>query len=121
MAPLLLDAAAQGDDVACAIINEAGARDADVALIAARAVGLDRAPVRCVFSGGVIRHSSGLFEQIIQRRIEAAIPGLEVMHDPPEPVVGAVLLAAESAGLEAHEAMRRRLRETMPGASLFAT
>jgi len=121
MAPLLLDAAAQGDEVACAIITEAAIRDADVALIAARAVGLDRAPVRCVLSGGVIRHSSGLFEQIIQRQIEAAIPGIDVLHDPPEPVVGAVLLAAEHAGLDAGEAMRRRLRETMPGASLFAT
>jgi N-acetylglucosamine kinase-like BadF-type ATPase len=121
MAPLLLDAAAQGDEVACAIITEAAIRDADVALIAARAVGLDRAPVRCVLSGGVIRHSSGLFEQIIQSQIEAAIPGVEVLHDPPEPVVGAVLLAAEHAGLGAGEAMRQRLRETMPGASLFAT
>jgi N-acetylglucosamine kinase-like BadF-type ATPase len=121
MAPLLLDAAAHGDPVACSIVTEAGARNAEVALIAARAVGLDRAPVRCVLSGGVIRHSSGLFEQIIQRQIEAAIPGVDVVHDPPEPVVGAVLLAAEHAGMEAGEAMRQRLRETMPGASLFAT
>lgn len=121
LAPVLLDATANGDEVARAIVLEAGQRNADVALVAARAVGLDRAPVRFVLSGGVIRHSSGLLEQAIQRRIEEAIPGVEVVHDPPEPVVGAVLLAADCLGLPSGEPVRDRLIATLPGSWLFAT
>ncbi len=121
LAPILLDAATSGDKVACAIVHEAGERNANVALIAARAVGLARPPVRFVLSGGVIRHSSGLLKHVIQRRIETEIPGVEVVHNPPEPVVGAVLLAADCLGPTPDEKLRERLVSTVPGPWLFAT
>ena len=121
LAPILLNEAAHGDKVACEIVRKAGIRNADVALIAARAVGLDHPPVRLILSGGVLRHPSGLFEEVIRARFAEAIPEVEIVSDVPEPVVGAMLLAADLYAEGAPPAVRQRLIETLPGPSLFAT
>jgi N-acetylglucosamine kinase-like BadF-type ATPase len=121
LAPILLNEAAHGDKVACEIVRKAGIRNADVALIAARAVGLDHPPVRLILSGGVLRHPSGLFEEVIRARFAEAIPEVEIVSDAPEPVVGAMLLAADLYAEGAPPAVRQRLIETLPGPSLFAT
>jgi N-acetylglucosamine kinase-like BadF-type ATPase len=121
LAPILLDEAAHGDEVACAIVHRAGTRDAEVALVAARAVGLDQAPVRLVLSGGVLRHPSGLMEQAIRTRFAREIPDVEVVNDAPEPVVGAMLLAVDLFAGCSQPAVRQTLIATLPGPSLFAT
>jgi N-acetylglucosamine kinase-like BadF-type ATPase len=121
LAPILLDEAARGDTVACGIVTSAGKRNADVALVAARAVGLDIAPVRLVLTGGVLRHPSGLLENAISERFESQIPGAEIVRDAPEPVVGAVLLAMDLCGAAQEPFVRKKLIATLPGSWLFAT
>lgn len=121
LAPLLLDEAARGDAVAREIVLSAGRRDADVAVIAARAVGLDRGSFRLMLAGGVLRHPARLLATAIEERVREVLPGVELVDDAPEPVVGAVLLASDMAGGEPAWDIRARLVETMPGRWLFAT
>ena len=74
LAPIVLDYAAQGDEVALTIVREAGARNARVALFAARTLGLDQSPFRLVLAGGVLRHPSGLLRRAIRDSVKAEIP-----------------------------------------------
>lgn len=122
LAPLLLDVAAAGDAVALEIVQRAGTRDADFALRAARAVGLDDAPFRLVLSGGVLRHPSRLLEQAIRARIETeTLPAVDIVTNSPEPVVGAILLALDRRGARPSPSTRARLEATLPGPDLFRT
>lgn len=121
LAPILLDEADRGDAVAAQIVVRAGTRNADMAMTAATALGLHEAPFRLVLSGGVLRHPSRLLERAIRTRIEEKMPVGETVHDPPEPVVGAVLLALDLLGEPAAEAVCERLVETLPGPELFKT
>ncbi len=121
LAPILLDEAAHGDAVARAIVQAAGTRNANVAIVAARAVGLADGPLRLVLSGGVLRHPSHLFENAIRARVEAVLPAVEVISDVPEPVVGAVLLASDLLERPPDAQVVARLVGSLPGSWLFAT
>jgi N-acetylglucosamine kinase-like BadF-type ATPase len=121
LAPLLLDHANDGDAVACEIVTEAAGRHAAAALAAADAVGLRQSPFRLVLNGGVLRHPSQLLETLIRTRVEEQAPAVETVHDPPEPVFGAVLLALDLTGDKDGPAVVERLVETMPGPELFKT
>ena len=121
LAPLLLDHAQTGDVVACEIVTAAAGRHADAALAAAAAVGLRHCAFRLVLNGGVLRHPSRLLENLIRSRIEAVAPAVETVHDPPEPVIGAVLLALDLTAPKDGRAVAERLAETLPGPELFKT
>jgi N-acetylglucosamine kinase-like BadF-type ATPase len=119
LAPVLLDTASRGDDVAREIVLEAAARHADAALVAAEAVGLRQCPFRLVLNGGVLRHPSRLLEEAIRSRMEEMAPAVETVHDPPEPVIGAVLLAMDLTAAKDDAAVVERLVATLPEVDLF--
>jgi len=121
LAPLLIQEAASGDEVACAIVREGGTRNADVALVAARAVGLDAGPFPLVLAGGVLRHPSRLLEKTIRDRVMESLPMVSVVDNSPEPVVGAVLLARDLLDARPDQAVTDRLVASLPGDWLFAT
>jgi len=121
LAPVLLDQAALGDETALDIVLDAAARHADAALAAAGAVGLRQSSFRLVLSGGVLRHPSGLLEGSIRTRVEELAPAVETVHDPPEPVIGAVLLAMDLTERKAGPQSLARLLATLPGPDLFTT
>jgi N-acetylglucosamine kinase-like BadF-type ATPase len=121
LAPILMDEAANGDAVALAIIEEAGKRDARVAAVAARAVGLDNEPFQLVLSGGVLRHPSQLLSKAICRHVATELPQAVVCSGGPEPVIGAVLMARDALGLAPDGAVQARLEQETPGSWLFAT
>jgi N-acetylglucosamine kinase-like BadF-type ATPase len=121
LAPILLDEAAKGDVVAAEIVRRAGRRNAEMAMTAARAVGLGATPFPLVLAGGVLRHPSGLLRRAIVERVAEAMPVGETVLDPPEPVVGAVLLALDLLGDAAPRSVSERLVATLPGPELFAT
>lgn len=121
LAPVLLDTAARGDEIATEIVLEAAARHAEAALAAAAAVGLRQSPFRLVLNGGVLRHPSRLLEGAIRSRIEEVAPAVETVRDPPEPVIGAVLLAMDLTDKLDGPAVLERLAATLPGPDLFKT
>lgn len=121
LAPILLEEAASGDAVANAIIEAAGLRNARVAAMAARSVGLDNGSFRLVLSGGVLRHPSQLLSKAICRHVSELMPQAIVCRGGPEPVIGAVMLARDALGLAPDEIVQARLEHETPGSWLFAT
>jgi N-acetylglucosamine kinase-like BadF-type ATPase len=121
LAPILLDEAANGDAVALSIVEAAGERDARVAAVAARAVGLDDGPFRLVLSGGVLRHPSQLLSKAICRHVSTVMPQAILCTGGPEPVIGAVMLARDALGLPPDPEVQAQLERETPGSWLFAT
>lgn len=121
LAPILLEEAAAGDAVALGIVEAAGVRNARVAAMAARAVGLGAEPFRVVLSGGVLRHPSKLLSDAICRQIREHLPLAKICTGGPEPVIGAVLAARDALDLPLDEHVQARLERETPGGWLFAT
>lgn len=123
--PLVLDAAAAGDDVARGLVLSQAEALAGYAVAAASRVGIDGAdgrPVRLVLTGGVFRHPSGLMPEHLAATVRAALPAvaLEVARGVPEPVLGALALAIGALGLPPDGA-RPRLMATAPPPAFYQT
>ncbi len=90
----VLDEAEAGDAVARSIVDLIGARCGDYARVSAQRTGQFGRPFRLVLCGGVLRHPSRLLAEAILARVPDAIP----VYPDVEPVVGALLIAADSVG-----------------------
>jgi N-acetylglucosamine kinase-like BadF-type ATPase len=121
VAAALLDEAERGDAAACRIVRENGALCGDYAVVAARRVGIERDRFPLVLTGGVLRHPSPLLGDAITVRVRAACPGAYPVYSGFEPVVGALLMALEAAGVAPDAPLRDRLAATLPPSSLFRT
>ncbi len=121
LARWLLDEAEGGDPVALRVVRQHGAALGDYALVAARRVGLEQADFALVMAGGVLRHPTHVLKNALVERVRAAAPGVRPVLSRFEPVVGAVLLALEDAGVRPDAALLERLAATLPPAGLFAT
>jgi N-acetylglucosamine kinase-like BadF-type ATPase len=121
LARVLLDLAEAGDETARRIVRQHGAALGEYALVAARQVGLEQTSFTLVMAGGVLRHPSPLLKTALVEQVRAAVPGVRPVMSPFEPVVGAVLLALEAAGVRPEEALLARLSASLPPAALFAT
>src|SRR5262249_53306697 len=94
-AEVLLDEADAGDPVALDLVTLAGTRAGGYARISAGRVGLLGTGFELVLCGGVLRHRS----PIMRDAILAQVPQGRPVTAQAEPVVGAVLLAADAAGV----------------------
>jgi N-acetylglucosamine kinase-like BadF-type ATPase len=121
VARILLDEAATGDPAAHRICRQHGAALGDYALAAARRVGLQDGEFTLVMAGGVLRHPSPVLKSALVERVRAGAPGVRPVVSRFEPVVGAVLLALEAAGVTPDEPVLERLAASLPPATLFAT
>ena len=93
-ADAVLDEAEAGDAVATDIVRLAGTRLGDYARISAARTGQVGSRFPLVLAGGVLRHPSVLLRDSILGRVPDAAP----IYPSAEPVVGAVLLGADSIG-----------------------
>jgi N-acetylglucosamine kinase-like BadF-type ATPase len=96
-AEVVLDEAAAGDPVAHELVTVAGTRLGDYARVSAARVGLTGSPFPVVLSGGVLRHPSPLMRETIVARIPEGLP----VTGTAEPIVGALLMAADTADVAA--------------------
>jgi N-acetylglucosamine kinase-like BadF-type ATPase len=100
LAPVLLDIAATGDTEALRIVTAHGASLGRTALAAARRVGIPLdGPFPLALTGGLLRHPSTLLPDAIAAEVRAGAAEVNVLRPRLEPVVGALLLAFDSAGL----------------------
>jgi N-acetylglucosamine kinase-like BadF-type ATPase len=121
-APLVLDAAGEGDVVARDLALAHAEALAGYGLAAARQAGLSAGtPVQLVLAGGVFRHPGRLMPDLVIERLRAALPRLTIVEQPPEPVAGAVLLALDAIGAGAAEPLRARLVASLPPPAFFHT
>jgi len=105
-AEAVLDEAEGGDIVARDIVRVVGGRAGDYARVCAEQTGQLGQPFPLVLLGGVLRHPSPLLRAAIHDRVPEAIP----VYPDIEPVVGALLLAADTVGAKPdREAIRDAL------------
>jgi N-acetylglucosamine kinase-like BadF-type ATPase len=98
LAPVVLDEAIAGDPVAAAIIENHGRILGQQARSCADAVGLlDAGRFPVVLTGGVFHHHPST---VLQEAILAHVPEGDPVSVPHAPVIGALLLAFDQAGLE---------------------
>jgi len=102
-ARVLVDEAGAGDATARRLVREHGEALGDYALAAARQVGIERTPFTLVLAGGVLRHPVRLFHDALIARVRSSSPEVLIVDTPFEPVVGALLLAFETAGINVEE------------------
>jgi len=121
LARVLLDEAHAGDPAAVAIAQRHGAALGEYALVAAQRVGLEDTDFALVMAGGVLRHPTNVLKAALVERVRASAPGVRPVMTRFEPVVGAVLMALEAAGVIPDEPVLERLSATLPPAALFAT
>lgn len=115
---LLLGAADRGDAVALGIIQQAGTTLGEYACVAARQVGLGGEPFPLVLAGGVLRYPSCALRDAVSTHVLQELPGAKPQLAPFEPVVGALLLALETAAKISDYAP---LTESLPPVDFFTT
>jgi N-acetylglucosamine kinase-like BadF-type ATPase len=122
LAPLLLDIAETGDAAAIAIVDEHGRLLGRMAAAAARRVGIeDGAAFDLALAGGLFRHHGERLRAGVLAAVRERAPGVREVVPELEPVVGALLLAFDAAGLAMDDARLGRLRATLPDAALYDT
>ncbi len=92
---LLLDCAAEGDELALARVAWVARENAGYLRAGARACGLGE-PTPITLAGGVMRHPSSLLVDALAQ----ALPGCELRRPRREPAHGALLAALEEGGAE---------------------
>jgi N-acetylglucosamine kinase-like BadF-type ATPase len=121
LAPILLDEAHAGDGVALRVVREHGAALGDIALAAARWVGLEGTPFPLVLAGGVFRHPTTVLEDAIVARMHSTSPDMRSMRSPAEPVAGVLIQALGAAGTHVDSALLDRLISSIPATILLTT
>jgi N-acetylglucosamine kinase-like BadF-type ATPase len=91
----VLDEAEAGDRVARGIVEAVAGRMGDYARVCAVRTGQDGAAFPLVLCGSVLRHPSPLLRSALLSRV----PHGEPVYPDVEPVVGALLLAADRVGV----------------------
>lgn len=117
----LLDEAHAGDATACRVVRAHGEGLAEYALVGAGSVGLRGGPFALVLAGGVLHHWSPLLGEAVVARVRVEECGAQPVRGVLPPAAGALLLAADAAGVVADAALATRLAATLPPSSLFAT
>jgi N-acetylglucosamine kinase-like BadF-type ATPase len=103
LAPLVLDAAEEGDPVAGAIVDGTGRVLGLQARASAERLGLPLAGTRVVLTGGVFRHPS----ERLAAAAMAELPGAVAVRHGPPPVTGALLLALDRLSEDTKEGSAR--------------
>lgn len=106
-APLVFQVAAEGDEVALEIVRWAGRELGSLAIGVIRKLGLETFSFDVVQIGSLYK-GSPLLTEVMQETIHVVAPGARLVRLTVPPVVGAVMLAMEQAGVD-----YRPLRESL--------
>ena len=121
LAGILLDAAADGDVTAEAIVREQGVSLGRTALAAARRVGIPDGPFPLALTGGLFRHEGTHLAEALIETVHAERPEAKPVRAELPPVAGALLLAFDDAGIPVTAEMEARLSSTLPTDALYDT
>lgn len=121
LAPLVLEAAAEGDAVAQEIVREAGAELGLNATAIARRLDLADEPFALALAGGVLTAGSQLLIDALVAPVRAYAPAVRPLVLQAPPAVGSVLLAMDAAAAAVTPEARARLdREAAAAAAGLA-
>ncbi len=116
-APLVFQVASRGDPVAAELIRWAGCELGELANAVIRQLGFETLTFDVVLIGSMFDGGPRLVEPM-RRTIQALAPGARLARLTVPPVIGAVLLGMEQAGVaasERREALIRSAHEVLPG------
>ena len=113
--PIVFSAAADGDQVAAAIVADVADEIVAWAVAMIRRLHLTRRDVPVVLSGGIIRTTYAPFHERIRTRVQAVAPAARIRSAGRPPVVGAALLGLDRLELGAarRAAAEARLRAAL--------
>ena len=112
--PLLFRAAMQGDAPAQGLIMRLGEELGTSAVAIIRRLGLEAQPVEVVLGGSVFKGEGPLLTDTLIQVIRRAAPVAVLVRPAFEPVVGAVLLGLEAAGVRVDDEVYNMLQGTLP-------
>lgn len=112
-APLVFGVAAAGDPVAIDIIRWAGCELGEMAVTVIRQLEFEQLDFDLVQIGGMWDGSPLLAEEM-KRQVLAVAPGVNFIRCNEPPVMGAVLLGMEAAGLQPCAEIRENLARSIP-------
>jgi N-acetylglucosamine kinase-like BadF-type ATPase len=115
LVPLLFEAAEAGDQPARKLIIQLGREVAVTANALIKRLAMQEIDVEVGLAGGVFRGKGWLLIDTVARGVHQIAPRAYIRRTRYEPVVGAALLALESAGLIVDKALYRMLEDTLPG------
>lgn len=110
LSPLVFEHADAGDAVSRALVTKQGTEIALMAVSAIERLELTGRAVPVVLGGGVVASGHPLLLDAVRATLDARTPLAEIVHVATPPIVGAALLALESAGATS-EALDRARRE----------
>ncbi len=114
LAPLVFEAAGEGDVVALSLLERAGEEAALCARLLIKRLFQPGEPVTVVLGGSVLqRGADPTLVRTIARELAPVGPRIEVLRLVVEPVTGGVLLAREAAGAADPAAFRKRFGEVL--------
>ncbi len=119
--PLIFDEADAGDLAATRLLADYGAAYAEIAIAAARKVGIVGKPINLLLAGGVFRHPSQILRKRIIDDLHAAMPQITVVPSRSEPVKGAITIALQMLDVRVDDHVEERLTSTMPPPEFFHT
>jgi len=114
-APLVFEVARQGDPVAVSLVRWAGQELGEMACAVIRQLNFEEVDFDLVQIGGMWDGSPLLTEEM-QKKVLAIAPLARLIRAHEPPVMGAVLLGFEAAGLRPTPEIRRMLSQTSPQA-----
>jgi N-acetylglucosamine kinase-like BadF-type ATPase len=115
---VLLDVAQQ-DQIALDILKQHAQRLVDLAVVAVKKARLE-SPFKLVLSGGVLKHPSRVFRDLLAGYFRAVYPETTVVASQHEPVLGALLFAFEACGGFGNKTLDI-LQASMPPVTFFET
>jgi N-acetylglucosamine kinase-like BadF-type ATPase len=121
LTPILLDEAHAGDAVALRVVREHGTALGNIAVAAARKVGLEGTPFPLVLAGGVFRHPTTVLEDAVVAPVRLSSPAVRPIRSPSEPIVGVLIQALATAGIVVDQGLRDRLAATLPTTIFLST
>jgi N-acetylglucosamine kinase-like BadF-type ATPase len=117
LAPILLDEAHAGDAVAARIVREHGETLGDIALAAARKVGMEESAFHLVLAGGVFRHPTTALADAIVARVRLTTPKVRPTRTPHDPIAGVLVQALITAGVAVNHPVLDRLMSMIQAAT----
>jgi N-acetylglucosamine kinase-like BadF-type ATPase len=112
IAPLLLQAACEGDPVARKIAQTFGAGLAELVTAGLQRFHMTGLEVEVVLSGSIFKGHGRFLEEIMAGEIHKTAPRVKLVNARYEPVVGALLCGLETLGIEVDERVRQSIDRT---------
>ncbi len=112
-APIVFRVAAEGDPVARELIRWAGVENGEMANAVIRQLGFENLEFDVVMTGGMFEGGPMMIEPM-RETIRRIAPGARLVRLSVPPVLGAVILGMEAAGVKASPSIRKNIAESIP-------